>query len=80
VGTLGSRAVLKNAGGDIEVLEAHAGLEAAAEVGDVIVGFPNDFAGETNIRTAYGSIFAKIDPAANCLVQASSFWGHVDNK
>ncbi len=80
VGTLGGRAVLKNAGGDIEILEAHAGLDVVAEVGDVIVGLPNDFAGETKIRTAYGSITAKIDPAANCAVRASSFWGHVDNK
>jgi hypothetical protein len=80
VGTLGGRAVLKNAGGDIEVLEAHAGLDIVAEVGDVTVGLPNDFSGETKIRTAYGSIFAKIDPAANCAVKASSFWGHVDNK
>lgn len=80
VGTLGGPAVLKNAGGDIEVLEAHAGLEAEADVGDVTVGLPNDFTGETKIRTAYGSIFAKIDPAANCAVRASSFWGHVDNK
>lgn len=80
VGTLGSRAVLKNTGGDIEVLEAHAGLDATAEVGDVIVGLPNDVAGETNIRTAYGSIYAKIDPAANCTVRASSFWGHVENQ
>jgi hypothetical protein len=80
VGTLGGRAVLTNAGGDIEVLEAHAGLDASADIGDVSVGFPNDFAGETKIRTAYGSIFAKIDPTANCAVRASSFWGHVDNK
>lgn len=80
VGTLGGRAVLKNAGGDIEVLEAHAGLEAEADVGDVTVGLPNDLTGETKIRTAYGSIFAKIDPAANCAIRASSFWGHVENK
>jgi hypothetical protein len=79
-GTLGGRAVLKNAGGDIEVLAACAGLDAHADIGDVIVGFPTGFAGEASIRTAYGSIFAKIDPTANCAVRASSFWGHVDNK
>ncbi len=80
VGTLGGRAVLRNAGGDIEVLEGHASLDVEAEVGDVTIGLPSDFAGETKVRTAYGSIFAKIDPAANCAVLASSFWGHVDNK
>jgi hypothetical protein len=80
VGTLGGRAVLRNGGGDIEVLEAHASLDVEAEVGDVTVGLPNDFAGEAKVRTAYGSIFAKIDPTANCVVQASSFWGHVENK
>jgi DUF4097 and DUF4098 domain-containing protein YvlB len=80
VGTLGGRAVLKNSGGDIEVLEAYAGLDVMADAGDVIVGLPNPLAGETTIRTAYGSIFAKIDPAANCAVRASSFWGHVENK
>ncbi len=79
-GTLGGRAVLKSAGGDIEVLAALAGLEIMADAGDVTVGFPSEFAGDTKIRTAYGSIFAKIDPAANCAVQASSFWGHVENK
>lgn len=79
-GTLGGRAVLRNSGGDIEVLAALAGLDATADAGDVIVGFPNDFSGDAKIRTAYGSIFAKVDPAANCTVQASSFWGHVDNK
>lgn len=80
IGTLGGRAVLRNTGGDIEVLQATAGLDVDAEVGDVTVGLPHDFAGETKIRTAYGSIFAKIDPRANCAVEASSFWGHVDNK
>jgi hypothetical protein len=80
VGTLGGHAVLKNSGGDIEVLEAHAGFEATADAGDVTVGLPNDFTGEAKIRTAYGNIFAKIDPAANCVVRASSFWGHVENR
>ena len=79
VGTVGGRAELKNTNGDIEVLAARGGLEATADAGDVTVGFPRGVAGDANVRTGFGNVLAKIDPAANCLVDASSFWGHVQN-
>lgn len=79
VGTLGGRAELKSANGEIEVLAARGGLDVSAESGDVIVGFPRQRSGEARVRTGYGNILATIDPAANCVVQASSFWGKVQS-
>jgi len=78
-GTIGGRSELRNGGGDIEVLMAHGGVDAAAEVGDVTVGFPRDFTGDAKIDTCYGNILVKIDPAAGCVLKASSLWGHVQN-
>ena len=68
---------LRNTNGDIEVLAASGGLEAVAEMGEVTAGFPKDFSGDAKITTGYGNITVKIDPAADCVVTASSFWGHV---
>ncbi len=79
VGTLGGMADLKNSTGDIEVLAARAGITASAEAGDVSVGFPRDTTFAANITTSGGSIHAKIDPAANCTVDASSVWGRVES-
>jgi DUF4097 and DUF4098 domain-containing protein YvlB len=78
-GTLGGRAEFKSANGEIEILAARGGLEVSAESGDVIVGFPRQRSGEARVRTGYGNILATIDPAANCVVQASSFWGKVQS-
>lgn len=78
IGPIGGRAELANSTGDIEVQAARAGIMALAEMGDVVVGFPRDFTGEADIRTAGGNIFAKIDPAANCVVKASAVWGKVE--
>lgn len=79
VGTVHGRADLHNAGGDIEIISAVGGLDAVADAGDVTAGFPKNFSGDAKIKTAYGSITAKIDPAAACVVQASSFWGRVES-
>ena len=79
-GTLGGRATLRNATGDIEVLSACAGVTVYAEAGDARVGFPRNFTGDSDIRTAGGNIVTQIDPAANCVVKASSVWGHVQDK
>lgn len=79
VGTLGGRAELQSANGEIEILAARDGLEVRAESGDVIVGFPRQRSGDARVRTGYGNIVATIDPAANCVVQASSFWGKVQS-
>ncbi len=80
LGTLGGRVELRNLRGNIEVLEAHGALVAKADAGDVTVGFAKDFSADARIETGYGNITAKIDPAANCLVKASSFWSHVENQ
>ena len=39
-----------------------------------------NFTGDSDIRTAGGNIVTQIDPAANCVVKASSVWGHVQDK
>ena len=79
-GTIGGRAELHNAGGDIEVFAAMGGLDAVAEAGDVTANFPKSLSADARIKTAYGSITAKIDPALDCSVEASSFWGRVNLK
>lgn len=79
VGTVGGRAELKSANGEIEILAARGGLEVSAESGDVMVGFPRQRSGDARVRAGYGNILATIDPAANCVVQASSFWGKVQS-
>lgn len=79
VGTMGGATVLKNTSGDIEVLAAKTDLVAEAEAGDVIVGFPRDFVGAAKLTTSGGSIHAKIDPAASCMVDASAVWGRIDS-
>jgi hypothetical protein len=80
VGTIGGRADLQNAHGDIEVLAAAGGIDAVADAGDVTVGFPKGISADAKIKTGFGNITAKIGPAADCDVQASSFWGRVETK
>ena len=79
VGTMGGFTDLKNTTGDVEVLAARGGITASAEAGDVLVGFPRDTAGDAHLSTSGGSIHVKIDPAANCTVNASSVWGRVES-
>ena len=79
LGTIGGFVEAKNATGDIEVLAARGGINALVDSGDVYVGFPRDTVGPAQIKSSGGSIYAKIDPAANCVVSAKSFWGHVDS-
>ena len=78
-GTLGGFANLKNTTGDIEVLAARAGIVASAEAGDVTLGFPRELTGDSKVSTSGGNIYVKIDPAANCMVNATSVWGHVQS-
>jgi len=80
VGTIGGFADLRNGSGEIEVLQAKAGIVAVAEAGDISVGFPDDLGQENSVTVSGGSIFAKIDAAANCSVDAASVWGHVESK
>lgn len=79
VGTINGPGDLKNSAGDIEVLAARAGITASAEAGDVSVGFPRDAVGDAKLATSGGSIHAKINVAANCVVHASAVWGRVES-
>jgi hypothetical protein len=78
VGTIGGRAELKTANGDIDIQNAKGGLQAFVAAGDVVAGFGRGFTRDARIDTSGGSILVKLDPAAACVVEASSVWGHVD--
>jgi DUF4097 and DUF4098 domain-containing protein YvlB len=77
-GTVHGRAELKAANGDIDVLSAEGGLVASTEAGDVTAGFPRGITEGAVITASAGNIFAKLDPALNCAVKATSVWGHVE--
>lgn len=77
-GTLGGPADLKNSSGDIEVMMARGALTARAAAGDLTVGFPRTIGGEARLATSGGSIFATIDPVANCRIEAAAVWGRVE--
>lgn len=79
-GTIGGPASLKNMTGSIEVLAARAGVTAFAEAGDIIIGFPRDFTGDSDIRTSGGDIEASIDPAASGVIKASTVWSRIQSK
>ena len=79
-GTVGGRADLRNDSGDIDVLSARSGIVADCSAGDITVGFPKGHSGETTINTSGGGIYAKIAPEADCLIDASSIWGHVESQ
>lgn len=78
-GTVFGRANLKNASGNVEVLQAKGAVAATAEAGDVIVGFPRQIGGEVNLVSRGGNVRAKIDPDASCRIVATSVWGEVQN-
>ncbi|HVS54184.1 MAG TPA: hypothetical protein VHD62_17645 [Opitutaceae bacterium] len=80
-GTIGGPVDVRNRSGDIELMMAQNSVRALAEAGDVAIGFPRMFEGEnTRVATSGGNILAKIDPAANCRIEASSIWGRVECK
>ncbi len=77
-GTLGGSADLKISSGDVEVMMARGAITARAVAGDLTVGFPRTIRGEARLATSGGSIFASIDPLANCRIEASAVWGRVE--
>lgn len=77
IGTVRGRAVLRTINGNIELQHPFGGVEASAEAGDITVELPRSFDRESSIRTNSGAITVRLDPAAHCLVRASSVWGHV---
>jgi hypothetical protein len=79
-GTVGGAADLKTDSGEIDVLAARSGLVAVAAAGDVAVGFPKGATGEVRATADGGNVLVRIDPAADCTVDASARWGRVESK
>jgi hypothetical protein len=79
-GSIGGAADLKNASGNVEILQAHGPVKAIAEAGDVIVGFPRRIGGEVELTSRGGNVLAKIDPRAAGRIVATSVWGEVHCK
>jgi hypothetical protein len=79
LGVIAGPCEARNASGGIEVMAAKAGIRARAEAGNVVVGFPRDCVGQSELTTSGGSVIAKIDPAAKCGIEASTSWfSHID--
>jgi hypothetical protein len=76
-GVIGGPIDVKNRSGDVDIMLAKNSVVAVAEAGDVSIGFPRNFEGETRLATSGGSIFATVDPAAGCRIEATSVWGRV---
>jgi hypothetical protein len=79
VGTIGGAADLRTASGGVEVMQAHGPLTIEAEVGEVSVNFPRDFAASASLTSLGGNVNVQIDPAANCDLDAAATWGKVES-
>jgi hypothetical protein len=82
IGTIRAGVVLgaleaRNSSGPIEVMMARGPVDAAAEAGDVEIGFPRRIGGDAAVTSRGGNVLLKIDPVANCGVEASAVWGTV---
>jgi hypothetical protein len=78
-GTIGGRAELRNATGDIEVMAVRHSIWADAQVGEVRVGFAPEMTGTSWVRVAAGNLHAGFHPRAACRVEASATWGRVNS-
>lgn len=67
-------------GGDAEVQAVAANTSVHAVTGDVKVAFAGNFVGEAKLTTDGGNVTAIFDPEVSCVVDAATFWGHVENK
>lgn len=76
-GTVAGAADLRNSSGDVELLGAGSTVNASAEAGDLFVGFGREIGGDAQLRTNGGSIVVRIDPAANCRIDAAATWSRV---
>jgi hypothetical protein len=79
VGTIGGRAELANATGDIEVMAVRHSLVAEAEVGVVRVGFAPGLAADSRVRVAAGELFARFHAKTACRLDAAATWGRVNS-
>ncbi len=77
IGRVGGYTTAKTFTGDLEIQQAVGGVDAYAEAGGLICGFPKAFIGAAKLRTSGGSISAKFDLSSHCTIDASSVWGHV---
>lgn len=79
IGTVGGRARLETVNGDIEVQTAHDVVEANVADGNIEAGFAV-ITGKSKIRTKFGDIVARINPAEACTISARARWGRVDDR
>lgn len=77
LGTILGEANLRNGSGDIEVMTAKGGVMAEAAAGDISVGFARELNARSRLATSGGNIFATVNEASACNVQASTVWGKV---
>lgn len=76
-GTIGGRADLKNGSGDVEIMTAYGEVQARATAGSVSAGFPRRVRGGATLLADGGNVQVKIDPEADCAVEAAARWGRV---
>ncbi|MBI5769765.1 MAG: hypothetical protein HZA93_18460 [Verrucomicrobia bacterium] len=79
-GTIGGPAQLHTGDGDLEVLAARAGAVLDAVAGNIVVGLPQGASGDVRAKADGGSVVARVEPDANCRIEASSSWGRVESK
>ncbi len=77
LGTILGEATLRNGSGDIEVMTAKGGVSAEAVAGDISVGFARELSAGSRLATSGGNIFATVNEASACNVQATTVWGKV---
>lgn len=74
-GTIFGAARLTNGRGEIEIQNARGALTATTSGGDLSAGFSRQHRGGAVLKVDGGNIFAAIDPAAACEVQATVGFG-----
>lgn len=80
VGPVAGDVVVVAGSGDAEVQAVAGNTDVLAVTGDVKVGFAGNFQGKAKLATDGGNVTAIFDPAVNCDLEASTFWGRVENK
>lgn len=74
LGVMNGPCVARDASGGIEVMVARAGVHAQAAAGTIVVGFPRDATGDSDLAASGGGVVARIDPAAKCSIDAATGW------
>ena len=79
MGTLGGRAELTNATGDIEVMMVRDSIVAETQVGEIRVGFAPGLAADSRLAVAGGNINAEFHGQLACRIDAAATWGRVNS-